>query len=81
MDDCLACDYQWNASENRHDVERYHAFIGCDGGALDALQEFQGVGEAVFRVSSDLRWLNMHLDNLYVGESTSETIIHSGLPD
>ncbi len=29
---------------------------------------------------SSLRWLNIHLDNLYAGESTSETVIRSGLP-
>ncbi len=49
----LSSNDQWNACEKRHDVEGHHAFIGCDGGALDAFQEFQGVGEAVFRVSNE----------------------------
>ncbi len=31
----------------------YGVFVRNDGGALDALYEFPGVGEAVFRVSND----------------------------
>ncbi len=36
-----------------NDVKRHHAFSGCHGGALDALAEFQGVGEDVFKVGTE----------------------------